>query len=484
MVPEKADPQIEKLFNSCYLFLTLCGVALNIFNLILLKRRIDKMKYLIKVFGIIICLILLNGCDTLPKTAESESMTDITVISQTTMPLEITSDFTADEIDTSVTEKTDESLKDASDFLFSDNDNGGVTVYEYIGDESNVVIPEEIDGIPVTEIFLPLFYPYNYPYNDEKDIIETLTIPKSVNKIIIPNSIEWGRKCTDYFVADGNDFYTDINGVLYSADMSTLVLYPKGKQTEEFKIPEPVEIIFENAFSGCSNLHSLHFPSSVKAIDEYAFKHCTALEEILFTDGLEIIGEGAFRGCSLLKTVSFPKTLRSLGVGTFWGCPLTEITIPTGITENALDPFHDCDLENITVYPAGEGLSVENDIMKLGDMWIKMLPQSEIESVIAESSIRLNGCVFRNCKNLKEFAVKDGCEVLCVTGDDFYNCPGLERMYLPQSVKHGCLGVEEGSHVTIYTQMGSSADEEAERLGLKVIYVDSYEDYLNVTETD
>lgn len=441
-----------------------------------------------KVFIIIIGIVLLNGCDTLPKTAEAASTTDTGAISQTTIPLETTSDSAAetisfpdlDETDASDTEKNAEPLKDASDFYFSDNDNGGVTVYEYTGDETNVVIPEEIDGIPVTKIFLPLFY----PYNDEKDIIETLTIPKSVNKIIISNSIEWGRKCTDYFVADGNDSYTDMNGVLYSADMSTLVLYPKGKQAEEFKIPEPVEIIFENAFSGCSNLHSLHFPSSVKTIDEYAFTHCTALEEILFTDGLEIIGEGAFRGCSSLKIVSFPKTLKSLGVSTFWGCPLTEITIPSGITENMLDPFHDCDLENITVYPAGEGLSVENDIITLGATWIKMLPQSEIKSVIAESSVKLNGCVFRNCKNLKEFAVKDGCEVLCVTGDDFYNCPGLERMYLPQSVKHGCLGVEEGSNVTIYTQKGSSADEEAERLGLKVLYVDSYEDYLNAAETD
>ncbi len=375
-------------------------------------------------------------------------------------------------------------MKGVSDFEFYYDDDGSICISEYNGMKSDVVIPEEIDGIPVTKIFLPLFCGNAYPYNDEKDIIETLTIPKSVNKIIIStNSIEWGRKCTDYFVADGNAFYTDMNGVLYSADMSTLVLYPKGKQTEEFKIPEPVEIIFENAFSGCSNLHSLHFPSSVKTIGEYAFIHCTALEEILFTDGLEIIGEGAFRGCSSLKIVSFPKTLKSLGVITFWGCPLTEVTIPSGMTEIMLDPFHDCDLENITVYPAGEGLSVENDIITLGDTWIKMLPQSEIESVIAESSIKLNGCVFRNCKNLKEFAVKDGCEVLCVTGD-FYNCPGLERMYLPQSAKYGCLGIEEGSNVTIYTQMGSSANEEAERLGLKVIYVDSYEDYLNVTETD
>lgn len=451
------------------------------------------MKRLMKVFAIIICTILFSGCDTLPKTAESAGTTDTGAISQTTMPLEITSDSTIDErtslpdideIDTSVTEKNVGQLKGVSDFEFYYDDDGSICISEYNGMKSDVVIPEEIDGIPVTEIFLPLFYPYNYPYNDEKDIIETLTIPKSVNKIIISNSIEWGRKCTDYFVADGNDFYTDINGVLYSADMSALVLYPKGKQTEEFKIPESVEIIFENAFSGCSNLHSLHFPSSVKTIDEYAFIHCTALEEILFTDGLEIIGEGAFRGCSSLKIVSFPKTLKSLGVSTFWGCPLTEITIPSGITEIMLDPFHDCDLENITVYPAGEGLSVENDIITLGDTWIKMLPQSEIESVVAESSIKLNGCVFRNCKNLKEFAVKDGCEVLCVTGDDFYNCPGLERMYLPQSVKYGCLGVEEGSNVTIYTQNGSSANEEAERLGLKVIYVDSYEDYLNVTETD
>lgn len=441
---------------------------------------------------IIICFFLLCGCGKTEPSSLNSHITDASEVSNkitnSAEQLEQESETKEERTFTVITES--ENSKNiivkqqiVSDFEFYYDDDGSICISEYNGMKSDVVIPEEIDGIPVTKIFLPLFCGNVYPYNDEKDIIETLTIPKSVNEIIIStNSIEWGRKCTDYFVADGNDFYTDINGVLYSADMSTLVLYPKGKQTKEFKIPESVEIIFENAFSGCSNLHSLHFPSSVKTIVEYAFTHCTALEEILFTDGLEIIGEGAFRGCSSLKTVSFPKTLKSLGVSTFWGCPLTEITIPSGITEMMLDPFHDCDLENIAVYPAGEGLSVENDIMKLGDQWIKMLPQSEIESVIVESSIRLNGCVFRNCKNLKEFAVKDGCEVLCVTGDDFYNCPGLERMYLPRSVKYGCLGIEEGSNVTIYTQNGSSANEEAERLNLKVVYVDNYDDYLGMTQ--
>lgn len=444
------------------------------------------MKFLARLI-IMICLFLLCGCGKTELSTLNAPIIDASEASDTiTKSAEQTEQIseTEESAFAMMTESENSENKQpiVSDFEFNYNDDGSICISEYNGMKSDVVIPEEIDGIPVTKILLPLSCGYFYPYNDEKDRIETLTIPKSVNKIIISTTgIEWGRKCTDYFAADGNDFYTDIDGVLYSADLSTLVLYPKGKQTEEFKIPEPVEIISEDAFSGCDNLRSLHFPSSVKTIGEYAFMHCTALEEIAFADGLEVIGEGAFRGCSSLKTVSFPKTLRSLGVSTFRGCPLTEITIPSGITEMMLDPFHDCDLENITVYPAGEGLIIENDLVRIDDKWIKLLPQSEIESVIVESSIRLNGCVFRNCKNLKEFAVKDGCEVLCVTGDDFYNCPELERMYLPQSVQHGCLGVEEGSNVTIYTQKGSSADKEAERLGLKVIYVDHYDDYLEMT---
>jgi hypothetical protein len=40
----------------------------------------------------------------------------------------------------------------ASDFEYTKNGNGTVTITKYIGKSANVVIPEEIEGLPVTEI--------------------------------------------------------------------------------------------------------------------------------------------------------------------------------------------------------------------------------------------------------------------------------------------------------------------------------------------
>ena len=74
-------------------------------------------------------------------------------------------------------------------------------------------------------------------------------------------------------VSPSNQFFSSVDGVLFSKDMTRLV-----------RCPETKKGIYE-------------IPNSVKRIDEYAFANCRALTEIRIPEGATDIGRNAFENC-------------------------------------------------------------------------------------------------------------------------------------------------------------------------------------------
>ena len=63
-------------------------------------------------------------------------------------------------------------------------------------------------------------------------------------------------------VAEGNTEFTAVDGVLYSADMTRMIGYPRGKTDERFVLPDTVTQIDELAFSRAAYLKTLVLPDS------------------------------------------------------------------------------------------------------------------------------------------------------------------------------------------------------------------------------
>lgn len=63
-------------------------------------------------------------------------------------------------------------------------------------------------------------------------------------------------------VADGNESFTSVDGVLYSKDMTRLVGYPRGKRDEVYEIPEGVLQMDELCFSRVAYLKRIVLPDS------------------------------------------------------------------------------------------------------------------------------------------------------------------------------------------------------------------------------
>ena len=188
---------------------------------------------------------------------------------------------------------------------------------------TKIVIPDEYDGVPVTKI--ADFSATNLEYATE------ITIGKNVREIS-----DWAfgnsKKVTKIEVDDNNPYICDVDGVVYTKDMKTVLFYPpqRGVVTDKdengneiksvsYEIPEGVETIRSKAFYKCSDLKGIKLPSTLKTIEEKAFFLCD-LKEIILPDGLETIGKDAFGFCSSLKKVTVPASVTRIDEYAFYSC--------------------------------------------------------------------------------------------------------------------------------------------------------------------
>ena len=106
----------------------------------------------------------------------------------------------------------------------------------------------------------------------------------SLTSVTIGNSVtsiyDAFRGCTSLksiTVDENNTAYKSIDGVLYSKDGKTLIVYAPGKTDKTFEIPNSVETIGDSAFEGCTSLTSVTIPNSVTTIGNFAFQGCYSL---------------------------------------------------------------------------------------------------------------------------------------------------------------------------------------------------------------
>ena len=138
--------------------------------------------------------------------------------------------------------------------------------------------------------------------------------------------------------------YKTVDGILYSADMKTLIICPTGK-TGTVVIPDGVTRIRKSAFS-CSKISKVIFPDSMISLQNEAFYGCEYLAEIDFGHGIEHIGgngnQHVFSGCSMKRLV-FPPQVKEIGINAFFSCgELKEVIFNEGLETIQRGAFRGC----------------------------------------------------------------------------------------------------------------------------------------------
>lgn len=247
-----------------------------------------------------------------------------------------------------------EQVNPASDFAYTAAD-GEVTITDYIGENEHVLIPDTVDGLPVTALADKAFY------------------EKTVTTVVVPDSVtEIGAACFS-----GDNYLVSLklpDGLkrLPPASLeSCMRLY-------DFDLPQSLEKIYSSVFEFNYYLTHLTLPSSLTEIeqqnfiglyglqsltlaeDNAAFKldetngllmtadgtrllHCFSdivpAEEIILPEGVKIVDPFAFHYDYDVKRVVLPEGVETIGAMAFAMCPnLTEIVIPASVTDiGALD---------------------------------------------------------------------------------------------------------------------------------------------------
>jgi hypothetical protein len=113
---------------------------------------------------------------------------------------------------------------------------------------------------------------------------------------------------------DNPYFAATPDGVMFSKDLKTLIMYPPNRTAIDYTLPSGVEVIDDYAFMHvleyeycdvtCA-LTSITFPSSLREVGDRALAHCLNLADLTLPDSLERIGFCAFGGCNNLHVISF-----------------------------------------------------------------------------------------------------------------------------------------------------------------------------------
>ena len=206
-------------------------------------------------------------------------------------------------------------------------------------------------------------------FDNYSESLTKLSIPKYVSEMDIDSLRIATLSAIE--VDTANETYAGVNGTLYNAAKTKLLLHPQA--SSDNSIESTVTAFAEKAFADSVNITSITIPAAVTAISSHCFDGCTALasvdmsaakigkigsyaflntalQEVNLGQYIKLVENFAFFGCGALKTLVIPEEAKnvSLGAGSFIGCPIKNLTIYRSVVEigdKAIGFYYDGDFQ-------------------------------------------------------------------------------------------------------------------------------------------
>ncbi len=147
-------------------------------------------------------------------------------------------------------------------------------------------------------------------------VIKTISLPASL-QYVGEQSFLSSENIVSVTVADNNNYYSSLDGIIYNKEKTELIYYPKGKTDESFTAPKTVKVIYDCAFYQ-SSVKNVVLPEGLEKIGNSAFWSNKALESINFPSTLLDVGDNAFEYCSVLDGIALPDGITHIGVSAFY----------------------------------------------------------------------------------------------------------------------------------------------------------------------
>lgn len=264
--------------------------------------------------------------------------------------------------------------------------------------------------------------------------LESVSLPKTITNLG-EYAFENCQSLKEILVDDENENFKSTDGVLYTKNMQTLLIYPANRENTDFSIPETVRSFGDYAFDYSQNLENITIPAGLRSMGEYEpfycaksiknfdvatgngyyaskngclyskdlkklIKYTIAGEDKSVTiDGSTIINDNAFYNSANLEEVVLKNSVSEIGYMAFYNCDkLSKLTI-----ENSECKINDI-LNNSNVTICGYAVSTADTYAKRNDLQFSELSEKKVSSI-----------------EISEYPKK----TVFAIGDKF-NCVGLE----------------------------------------------------------
>ena len=298
--------------------------------------------------------------------------------------------------------KADTGTTRSEDWEYKINDTGEntISIVKYYGNETDLKVPDEIDGKTVTEI-------------DQKAIdqtsLHTISLPKTLT-YIGDSDFSHAKNLTSIEVRDSEygktRFWTDENGVLYGyvdhhtdVDQTTynkyleLLCYPSAKIEKSYTVDDKVTAIAGNAFSNCFYLEKINLGNGVRKLDV-----------------------GAFLNCMSIQSITIPKNVQKIGYNVAYFCDKLAAYHVDEQNENY------CDIDGVLYTKDKSKLVIYPKAKKLTDQIYTVDPACK----------EIEGMAFDYAAGLKEIKLPDG--LTTIGRYAFLCCEQLEKLQIPETV--------------------------------------------------
>lgn len=264
-------------------------------------------------------------------------------------------------------------VADPAEYYTYEIQNGEATITGYNKDllRRKVLIPQEIEGYPVTTIGDRAFSDMPSGIGKEFYIPDNVTtfgkeafagsayldavrMPQKLTKmgegvfaaclqmhfLEIPDSLteipdEAFVNCWGYGAGRGDYSVEQCIGknVTKIGKSAFAGCWNMGRAWGDARLPEKLESIGEGAFQYCYKIKSLEIPAGVTVIPDRTFQGCERLESIQIDGDITMIGAEAFDGCVALTSMPLSKSLNLIGADAFRDCTaLTDFQLAEGNT--------------------------------------------------------------------------------------------------------------------------------------------------------
>ena len=339
------------------------------------------------------------------------------------------------------------------------NGNSECKLVRYIGDDESVVIPNNINGVPVTSLGENVFNNCTFiqkavvpdcvtsigegAFNGCSSLQE-ITIPfvgGSKSDAIASSSTLFG------YIFGTNSFIGSTETRQYYTYNSSIIYYIPSTLT---KVTVTGGDLFYGAFYGCRLLNNIVLPESIKIIDDYVFCGCSSLIRIEIPNGVQTITVSAFNYCNKLEYISIPDSINIIrqydvnpGYKAFSNCPLEYNIYSNGYyLGNNNNPY-------LILVKCGTGTScnVHNNTKIICDN--AFYNCSNLTNVVIGNNVTSIGrCAFDSCTSLTNITIPDN--VTSIGQSAFSCCSGLTSITIGNGITsyiagilYGCSSLQE-----------------------------------------